>query len=49
MTNNERKILRLKFEIEWLRAKGDYVAAGKPFGAEGIDIWIEHGQLTTVN
>lgn len=50
MTQLQREALRLKIELEWLKIRGDYEAAGKPFGdGKGLDVWVEYGQLTTVN
>jgi hypothetical protein len=37
-------------EAEWEKTKAAYREAGAPFGwGRGLDIWVEHGQLTTVN
>lgn len=50
MTDRERAVLRLWLELEWEKTREDYRAAGKPFGeGRGLDIWVEYGQLTTVN
>jgi hypothetical protein len=50
MTDRQRAALQLLIDAEWMKAKANYAAAGKPFGeGRGIDIWIEYGQLTTVN
>lgn len=50
MTELEREALRLKLEFEWLKTRDDYAAAGKPFGdGRGLEVWVEYGQLTTVN
>ena len=49
MTPTQRKVLRLILELERERARADYAAVGEPFGEEGLDIWIEYEQLTTVN
>mgnify|MGYP000335404230 CR=1 FL=1 len=50
MESPERETLRLLLELEWEKARDDYLAAGKPFGdGRGLDLWIEYGQLTTVN
>ncbi len=50
MTNLERKRLRRFLQAEWEKTKAAYREAGAPFGwGRGLDIWVEHGQLTTVN
>ena len=50
MSDPERRTLRLLLKREWEKTREDYRAAGKPFGkGRGIDIWVEYGQLTTVN
>ena len=41
--------LRLLLKLEWEEAKEDYRTAGEPFGEKGLDLWVEYGQLTTVN
>lgn len=41
--------LRHRLRLEWLKVEADYAAAGKPFGDRGLEIWVEYGQLTTVN
>jgi len=46
----QREALRLTVELWWLEVREDYAAAGRPFGEDrGLDIWVEFGQLTTVN
>jgi len=46
----QRTALRLRLEIEWLKAKEAYEAAGTPFEeGRGLEVWVEYGQLTTVN
>ncbi|MCS3938274.1 hypothetical protein GGP84_000889 [Salinibacter ruber] len=50
MTDLERKRLRRFLQAEWEKTKAAYREAGVPFGwGCGLDIWVEHGQLTTVN
>lgn len=50
MTDLQRSALRLRLEPEWLTVKEDYELAGTPFGpGRGLEIWVEYGQLTTVN
>lgn len=49
MQDPGEKLLRYILRIEWERSKADYHAAGAPFGHDGLDIWVEYGQLTTVN
>jgi hypothetical protein len=50
MNESEREILRHFLQVEWEKTKAAYRAAGAPFGwGRGLDIWIEHGQLTTTN
>lgn len=50
VTDLQRTALRLTLELEWLKVKEDYEAAGAPFGpGRGLDIWVEYEQLTTVN
>lgn len=50
MTDVERRILRRFLQAEWKKTQADYHAAGAPFGpGRGLEIWIEFGQLTTVN
>ncbi len=50
MTNLERKRLRRFLQAEWEKTKAAYREAGAPFRwRRGLDIWVEHGQLTTVN
>ena len=50
MSDPERRSLRLLLKREWEKTKEDYRAAGKPFGeGRGLDLWVEYGQLTTVN
>lgn len=50
MTDRQRTVLRFLLGLEWEEAREDYRAAGKPFGdRRGLDIWVEYGQLTTVN
>lgn len=46
----ERTAFRLWLELKRLEAREDYEAASAPFGeGRGLDLWIEYGQLTTVN
>lgn len=50
MTHLERRFLRRFLEIEWEKTRADYYAAGAPFGpGRGLEIWVEYGQLTTLN
>ncbi len=50
MTDPERKLLRRFLQAEWEKTKAAYREAGAPFGwGRGLDIWVEHGQLTTMN
>ena len=50
MSPRQRAALRRRIEHEWQKAKEDYATAGKPFGdGRGLDLWVEYGQLTTVN
>ncbi len=50
MTDPERTALRLWLKLEWEKVREDYRAAGKPFGeGRGLGLWIEYGQLTTMN
>ncbi len=50
MTDAERSILRRFLESEWEKTRAEYRAAGAPFGSgRGLEIWIQSGQLTTVN
>jgi hypothetical protein len=49
MTDRQPMALRLLLELEWEETREDYEMAGKPFGEEGLDLWVEYGQLTTVN
>ena len=50
MTGPERERLRRFLHLEWQKTKAAYRRAGAPFGwGRGLDLWVEHGQLTTVN
>jgi len=50
MTDTERRILHRFLKAEWEKTRTDYRAAGAPFGSgRGLEIWIQFGQLTTVN
>jgi hypothetical protein len=49
MKESGKELLRLILRIEWEKTKADYRAAGAPFGPDGLEIWAEYGQLTTVN
>lgn len=50
MTDAERRILRCFLEAEWEKTRAEYREAGTPFGSgRGLEIWIQFGQLTTVN
>ena len=50
MNDSKRKLLRRLLQAEWEKTKAAYREAGAPFGwGRGLDIWVEHGQLTTVN
>lgn len=50
MTEYQRAVLQLLIETEWMDAKANYAGAGRPSGERrGMDIWIEFGQLTTVD
>lgn len=50
MTDRERKLLRHFLQREWEKTRAAYRSAGAPFGPDrGLELWIEFGQLTTVN
>lgn len=50
MTDFERTAVRRNMEFQWLKARRDYRAVGCPFGeGRGLEVWIEFGQVTTVN
>lgn len=50
MTDFKRSTLRLKLQMEWVKACRGYEEAGAPFGTgRGLEVWVEYGQLTTVN
>lgn len=50
MKERERRVLHNIIESAWQDAKAAYQAAGAPFGTgRGLEIWIDYGQLTTVN
>jgi len=49
MDNFAEELVCQILQIEWEKTREDYHAAGTPFGPEGLEIWVEYGQLTTVN
>jgi len=49
MNSSAEELISLLLHIEWEKTREDYRAAGSPFGPEGLEIWAEYRQLTTVN
>lgn len=50
MDKVDRKTLRRFIQREWQHTVMDYRQAGAPFGhGRGLEIWIEYGELTTVD
>lgn len=50
MNDVKRTAVQVWIKLAWQRAREDYADAGEPFGeGRGLEIWIEYGELTTVN